>query len=128
MLIDEEAILMCDIRTYRRIEKAIESRMAFKEMFTAFDITLALQRQGVRKRHRAIRRDIRQIADVLMWRYQYDCTIVHFQEVGVSAFVYHPYATDASLHQPATRSRALARTSGRKQIAAGQSALSAEVV
>lgn len=92
---------MCDIRTYRRIEKAIETGMAFKQMFTAFDITLALQKQGMRKRHRELRRDIKRIADELVWRYGYERTLVELAGVGAHAFVYHPYGTDAALHQPA---------------------------
>ena len=96
---------MCDIRTYRRIEKAVETVMAFKQMFTAYDITLSLQRQGVRKRHRELRRDIKRIADQLIWRYGYERTLVELAGGGAQAFVYHPYGTDANLHQPAARAR-----------------------
>jgi hypothetical protein len=92
---------MCDIRTYRRIEKAVETVMAFKQMFTAFDITLALQKDGMRKRHRELRRDIKRIADDLVWRYGYERTLVELASVGAHAFVYHPYGTDATLHRAA---------------------------
>ena len=96
---------MCDIRTYRRIEKAVETVMAFKQMFTAFDITLVLQKEGVRKRHRELRRDIKRIADDLIWRYGYERTLIELAGVGAQAFVYHPYGTDATLHRPAERKR-----------------------
>lgn len=95
---------MCDIRTYRRIEKTMETMMAFKQMFTAFDITLDLQEKGMRKRHRELRRDIKRVADDLMWRYGYERTLVPLQGLNASAFVYHPYGTDASLHLPTMRS------------------------
>ncbi len=96
---------MCDIRTYRRIEKAVETVMAFKQMFTAFDITLALQEKGMRKRHRELRRDIKRIADELIWRYGYERTLIELAGVGAHAFVYHPYGSDATLHRPAARKR-----------------------
>ena len=109
---------MCDIRTLRRIEKVIEAMMAFKQMFTAFDITLLLQKKGMSKRHSEIRRDIKRVAVDLMWRFGYDRTLVRFQEVDAHAFVFHPYGTDASLHQPSLCPGALARPRNRKRIAA----------
>jgi hypothetical protein len=99
---------MCDLRTFRRIERAIEASMAEGLMFTAFDITLALQRKGIRKRHREIRRDIRSLADNLMYRYGYEQTRVRFREVGAEALVYHPYGADATRHRPSVRPSALA--------------------
>jgi hypothetical protein len=77
--------------------------MAVGKMFTAFDITLELQKRRMRKPHREIRRDIKRVADNLMWRFGYERTLINFEEVRASAFVYHPYGTDASWHQPSIR-------------------------
>jgi hypothetical protein len=77
--------------------------MAAGKMFTAFDITLELQKRRMRKPHREIRRDIKRVADNLMWRFGYERTLINFEEVRASAFVYHPYGTDASWHQPSIR-------------------------
>ena len=57
---------MCDMRTFRRIENAIETKMAAGQMFTAFDITLAVQKGRIKKLHCELRRDIRRVADHLM--------------------------------------------------------------
>ncbi|HXG94000.1 MAG TPA: hypothetical protein VNN73_16770 [Blastocatellia bacterium] len=83
-------------------------KMAAGQMFTAFDITLALQKKRVRMLHREIRRDIRIVADDLMWRYGYERTLVGFKQINASAFVYHPFGTDASLHRPSIRPCSLA--------------------
>lgn len=99
---------MCDLRTFNRIEKAVERRMAAGQMFTAFDITLALQKKGVRSLHGEIRRDIKRVADELMWRFGYERTLTRFVDLGAEAFVYHPYGTDAGSHRPSIRPRALA--------------------
>lgn len=98
---------MCDMRTFRRIENVVETKMAAGQMFTAFDITRALQKSRMKRPHRDIRRDIRRVADNLMWRFGYERTLVRFQEVKASAFVYHPYGTDASLHRPSLRPRSV---------------------
>ncbi len=91
---------MCDIRTFTQIERAVETKMMAGQMFTAFDITLTLQNKRVRKAHREIRRDIRKVADQLMWRYGYERTMVHLTRVKASAFVYHPRGTDGRSHSP----------------------------
>ena len=108
---------MCDIRTFNRIERIIEKEMAAGKMFTAFDITLELQKRRMRKLHREIRRDIKRVADNLMWRFGYERTMINFEEVRASAFVYHPYGTDASWHQPSIRPRVLRTGNNQKQIA-----------
>ena len=107
---------MCDLRTFNRIEKAVEMKMAAGQMFTAFDITLALQKKRMRKLHREIRRDIKRVADNLMWRFGYERTLVNFKELDASAFVYHPFGTDASSHRPLTLLRSLVPASGQKLI------------
>lgn len=45
---------MCDLRTFNRIESILEGKMAAGQMFTAFDVTLALQKKRMRKLHREI--------------------------------------------------------------------------
>jgi hypothetical protein len=105
---------MCDLRTFDRIEKIVEQRMAAGRMFTAFDITLALQKKGITKLHREIRRDIKRVADGLMWRFGFERTLVSFREIDSNAFVYHPFGTDASSHRPSIRPRALASTKRRR--------------
>ena len=100
---------MCDLYTFNKIEKVIERKMAAGDMFTAFDITLALQKKGMKKLHREIRRDIRRVADVLMWRFVYERTPVIFPEIGAEALVYHPYGTEARFHRPTLRPRLLSR-------------------
>ena len=109
---------MCDLRTFNKIEKIVEQKMAAGQMFTAFDITLALQQKGVSKLHREIRNDTKRVADNLMWRFAYERTPVSFQEIGAQALVYHPYGTDASLHSPSVRPRVLAPTKIQKRILA----------
>ncbi len=104
---------MCDLRTFNRIEKAVEQRMATGQMFTAFDVTLDLQGKRVRKFHREIRRDIKRVADELMWRFGYERTLTRFAEIAAAAFVYHPYGTDAGLHRPSIRPRAIAPAKSR---------------
>ena len=104
---------MCDLRTFNRIEKAVEQRMTAGQMFTAFDVTLDLQSKRVRKLHREIRRDIKRVADELMWRFGYERTLKRFEEVGAEAFVYHPCGTDARLHPSRIRPRAIAEAKRR---------------
>jgi hypothetical protein len=105
---------MCDLRTFNRIETAVEQKMAAGQMFTAFDITLALKSEGVKRRHRQIRRDIRRVADELMWRFGYERTLVSFRQIGAQALVYHPFGTDPGLHQPSIR--ALVRATKRSLV------------
>jgi hypothetical protein len=104
------------MRTFNRIESILEAKMAAGQMFTAFDITLSLQKKRMRKLHREIRRDIKRVADNLMWRFGYERTLVRFEEVQASAFVYHPYGTDANLHRPSVRPRSLAPANSQKLI------------
>jgi hypothetical protein len=105
---------MCDLRTFNRIESILEGKMAAGQMFTAFDVTLALQKKRMRKLHREIRRDIRRVADNLMWCFGYERTLVRFEEILASAFVYHPHGTDANLHRPSIRPRTLASADSQK--------------
>ena len=113
---------MCDLRTFNRIEKAVHQRMATGQMFTAFDVTLDLQRKRVRIFHREIRSDIKRVADELMWRFGYSRTLTRFAEIGAEAFVYHPYGTDAGLHRLASRPRAIAQAKGRSRNSATRDA------
>jgi hypothetical protein len=94
---------MCDVRTFNRIERCIRQRMAEGRMFTAFDITLDLRKKGSRRPHREIRRDIKSVADSMIYLFDYERTRVRFRETGAEAFVYHPYGTDADRHQPSVR-------------------------
>jgi len=94
---------MCDLRTFSRIERAVEQKMAAGQMFTCFDITLQLRSKGMRKAHREVRRDIRRVADELMWRFGYEKSPVRFREIDATALVYHPFGSDATVHRPATR-------------------------
>lgn len=98
---------MCDARTFNRIERCVRQRMAAGQMFTAFDITLDLQKKGSRKLHREIRRDIKSVADGLILLFDYERTRVRLQEIGAEAFVYHPYGTDARQHRSSIRPFAL---------------------
>ena len=101
---------MCDAQTARQIARAVETKMMRGEMFTAFDITLTLQQQKVCKLHREIRRDIRGVAEQLMWSYGYQRSLVSFTEIGMKVFVYHSAGTEARLHRLSIRQPALAVT------------------
>jgi hypothetical protein len=97
---------MCDLQTLDRIEQVVEQKMAAGHMFTAFDVTLYLQSKGLHALHREIRKDIKRVAEDLMWRFGYEQTLVSFRGTRARAFVYHPYGTDARLHKHSTRTRA----------------------
>src|SRR5262245_1886293 len=94
---------MCDRWTGTQIARAVATKMMTGQMFTAFDITLALQQQKVSRLHREIRSDIRRVADQLMWGYGYERTLVSFTEIKMNVFVYHPLGTEAGSHRLSNR-------------------------
>lgn len=101
---------MCDPHTLNKIEALVEAKMVAGEMFTAFDITLALQHQGVKKRHRQIRKDIRQTADTLMWRFGYQNSYIDLPGIGAKAHLYHPFGSDTSSFRPSLRAAQSGKT------------------
>jgi len=89
------------------IEDKIEEKMMACEMFTAFDITLAVQRAGIKKRHRKIRKEIKQVAGDLMWRYGYQNTLITLKGIGKKANLYHPPGADLDTYLPSIKPAAI---------------------
>jgi hypothetical protein len=98
---------MCEPHILKKIEDKVEEKMMACEMFTAFDITLALQRDGIKKPHRKIRKDIKQVTGDLIWRYGYQNTMIALKGIGTKATLYHPPGADIDSYLPSIQHSAL---------------------
>ncbi len=106
---------MCDSNTQSLIEQEIDQKVQQNVMFTAYDITIAVQEtlksQGSFDpsvhRHRHLKRDIHRAAGSAISTGQFQQTL---RDVGAptQAFVYHPIGSDSTTYMPIKRKDSLA--------------------
>lgn len=101
---------MCDSATLSVIEDVVNNKTSNNELFTAFDVTLAVQKRLKQQqafdqnqhRHRHIKDDVHQIVDSYVNNGAYARNL---QNVGApsDAYVYYPVGGDPSSYVPLSR-------------------------
>jgi len=101
---------MCDTATLSTIEEVVRSKVQSSEMFTAFDVTLAVQAalkangsfDANEHRHRHLKNDVHNIVESFVSGGQYSRNL---QNVGAptNAFVYYPNGGDPATYVPIAR-------------------------
>lgn len=101
---------MCDLSTQSVIDSIVDSKVQGGELFTAFDVSLEVQRDlkasgsfhSDNHRHRNIKNDVHKSIDRYLNTAQYERQL---RDVGAStdAFVYYPQGCDPSSYVPLTR-------------------------
>lgn len=104
---------MCDSSTLSVIEDVVSSKTSNNELFTAFDVTLAVQKQLKQRqafdqnqhRHRHLKDDVHRIVDSHVNNGLYSRNL---QNVGAptDAYVYYPVGGDPSSYVPLSRNDA----------------------
>lgn len=104
---------MCDLFTQSVIDSIVDSKVQSGELFTAFDVSLEVQRDlkasgsfhSDNHRHRNIKNDVHKSIDRYLRNAQYERQLC---DVGAStdAFVYYPQGCDPSSYVPLTRNDA----------------------
>jgi hypothetical protein len=101
---------MCDTATLSTIEEVVRSKVQNNELFTAFDVTLAVQTalkgngtfDANVHRHRHLKEDVHNVVETYVSGGQYQRNL---QSVGAPtpAFVYYPTGGDPSKYVPLAR-------------------------
>ncbi len=87
---------MCDAATMTVIQDVIAEKTGNDEMFTAFDVSRAVQSRGIKERHRNMKRDIH---SQMSGFDGYNRTSVDIPGKG-TAFLYHPDYADVESYDP----------------------------
>jgi hypothetical protein len=91
---------MCEPYILDTIAQAVEKAMLSGAVFTAFDITLAVQKVGINKLHAEIRNDIKRIVKSMMGTYGYTRTFSTLPGIGAQAYIFHLPGADLNTFAP----------------------------